>query len=883
MFYNGVDGRRNGIGIVIKEKYINSVLEVKRVSDRILSLKMEIDGIQINVISAYAPQVGCDLEEKEEFWSEVEEVIRSIPREERIVIGADFNGHIGEGNNGDEEVMGKYGVGERNAEGQMIVDCAKQMEMALVNSYFKKREEHKITYKSGGRSTQIDFILCRRCHLKEFSDCKALPWESVARQHRVLVGKLNLEVKTRRKVRTEPKIKWWRLKDEAYNTTFKQEVSQALTVREEVSWEEISGTVREKAIQVLGMTSGRRKENKETWWWNEEVQESIKRKKLAKQNWDRHRDEVSLQQYKEMCSIAKKEVAKAKEKAYDDLYEKLDTKEGEKDLYRLTRQRDRDGKDMQHVKMIKDKDGDVLTNEENILRRWKEYFEDLLNIENERERRLVEVEQINQEVPRISRVEVKMAMRKMKGGKAVGPDKIPVEAWRSLGDMAVDWLTRLFNGILEGERMPDEWRKSVIVPIFKNKGDVQSCSNYRGIKLLSHAMKICERVVDARLRREVRISDEQFGFMPGRSTTEAIFALRMLMEKYREGQKELHCVFIDLEKAYDRVPREEIWDCMRSSGVAEKYVEVVKDMYEDSITTVKCAAGMTEGFRVEVGLHQGSALSPFLFAIVMDRLTDEVRQESPRTMMFADDIVICCENREDLETELERWRYALERRGLKVSRTKTEYMCLNGGDGEEIMLQGVGVTKVDEFRYLGSTVQSNGDCGREVKKRVQAGWNGWRKTAGVICDRRVSARTKGKIHKVVVRPAMLYGMETVPLTKKQEAELEVAELKMLRFALGVTRKDKIRNDYIRGTAHVRRFGDKAREARLRWFGHVKRRDEGYVGRRMLDMDLPGRRRRGRPKRRFMDAVKEDMQVVGVTEEDAEDRARWRRVIRCGDP
>ncbi|XP_063849720.1 uncharacterized protein LOC135094103 [Scylla paramamosain] len=108
-------------------------------------------------------------------------------------------------------------------------------------------------------------------------------------------------------------------------------------------------------------------------------------------------------------------------------------------------------------------------------------------------------------------------------------------------------------------------------------------------------------------------------------------------------------------------------------------------------------------------------------------------------------------------------------------------------------------------------------------------------------------------------------------------------MKMLRFALGVTRMDKIRNYYIRGTTHVPWFGDKAREARLRCFGHIRRSDEGYVGRRMLDMDLPGRRKRGRPKRRFMEAVKGDMQVVGVTEEDTEDRAYWRRVIRCGDP
>ena len=113
--------------------------------------------------------------------------------------------------------------------------------------------------------------------------------------------------------------------------------------------------------------------------------------------------------------------------------------------------------------------------------------------------------------------------------------------------------------------------------------------------------------------------------------------------------------------------------------------------------------------------------------------------------------------------------------------------------------------------------------------------------------------------------------------------MEVTEIKMLRFSLGVTRLDRIRNEHIRGTAHVRRFGDKAREARLRWFGHVRRRDEEYVGRKMLEMDLPGRRRRGRPKRRFMDAVKEDMQMMGAVEEEVQDRARWRRVIRCGDP
>ena len=426
----------------------------------------------------------------------------------------------------------------------------------------------------------------------------------------------------------------------------------------------------------------------------------------------------------------------------------------------------------------------------------------------------------------------------------------------------------------------------MLIPICKNKGDVQSCSNYRGIKFISHTMKLWERIIERSLRRDLTFSNQQYGFMPGKSTTDALFALIVLMEKYREGQKELHCVFVDLEKAYDKVPREEVWYCMRKSGLAEKYVRIVQDMYDGSTTAVRCAVGVTEGFEVKVGLHQGSALSPCLFAMVMDRMTDDIREEAPWTMMFADDIVICSESKEQVEEKLEGWIYALERRGMKVNRRKTEYMCVNerqDNSSSTVKMQGEEVTKVDDFKYLGSTVQSNGECGREVKKRVQAGWNGWRRMSGVICDRRVPARVKGKVYKVAVRPAMLYGLETVALTKRQEAEMEVAELKMLRFSLGVTRMDKIRNEYIRGTAQVGTFGEKTREARLRWYGHLRRKDDGYIGRRMLRMELPGKRKRGRPKRRFMDVVKEDMAEVEVTEEDTVDRNNWRRKIRSGDP
>ena len=108
---------------------------------------------------------------------------------------------------------------------------------------------------------------------------------------------------------------------------------------------------------------------------------------MAKKRWDMQRDEESKQEYKEMRREAKKGVAKAKNNAYDELYEELDSKEGERTLYRLARQRHQAGKDVQQVRMMKDKDGKVMTDEESVLRIWKEYYKGLMNEENERKRR----------------------------------------------------------------------------------------------------------------------------------------------------------------------------------------------------------------------------------------------------------------------------------------------------------------------------------------------------------------------------------------------------------------------------------------------------------------------------------------------------------------
>ena len=183
----------------------------------------------------------------------------------------------------------------------------------------------------------------------------------------------------------------------------------------------------------------------------------------------------------------------AKERAHDNLYARLETKEGEKELYRLARQRNRAGKNVQHMRVIKNENGNVMVNSEAVLKRWKECFEKLMNEEDNTDSRTEEAEVVNANC--VSREEVKNALRRMKKGKAVGPDELPVEVWKCMGEMGIKFLTRQFNRLLMGERMPEEWRRSVLIPIYKNKGDAQCCGNYRGIKLMIHTIKYGKKLL----------------------------------------------------------------------------------------------------------------------------------------------------------------------------------------------------------------------------------------------------------------------------------------------------------------------------------------------------------------------------------------------------
>ena len=242
---------------------------------------------------------------------------------------------------------------------------------------------------------------------------------------------------------------------------------------------------------------------------------------------------------------------------------------------------------------------------------------------------------------------------------------------------------------------------------------------------------------------------------------------------------------------------------LRKRGVDETYVKIIKDMYEGANTKIKTRTGLSESFEVKVGVHQGSALSPYLFILVLDELLKGVVHDVPWYMLFADDMVLIAESEQEVERMLEEVRMARESKGLRINREKTEHMESRWKDEQNgvgrVRLQDVLLNKVKEYRYLGTYVEEGGELDGEVERKVQAGWCKWREASGVLCDRRVPLRLKGKYYSTVVRPAMTYSSECLAIKKTHEQKLRVAEMKMLRMMCGVTRKDRLRNEYMRGS------------------------------------------------------------------------------------
>ncbi|KAK6742828.1 hypothetical protein RB195_010222 [Necator americanus] len=643
--------------------------------------------------------------------------VQSLESEEVLLIGGDFNGHVDSRKDGFESCHGGCGYGARNDDGLRNLEYAVASDLIIANTQYRKRKSHLITYTSGGRETQIDFWMLRRRDRRLLQDSKVIPTDHVAAQHHLLVMDLKISRPRKRYPRTETqRIKWWNLKDrkEVFFASMAPSTLPHPTRSVAEMWLSTSSVIRLTAENTLGKTTLRKpKVQKATWFWNEEVQAAIREKKSKYKLWWRTRQPEDRGAYLAAKRKAKKAVSKAKSDRYKAVYDMLDIREGERAVYRLVRERHRSTLDMEHTKIVKGADGAVLRRSGQILERWREYYNHLCNEEFCRPP-IPTVPSVEGPVLPLTAVEVSAALAKMKSNKATGPDDIPVDIWKLLGDRGSMWLATLFNKIVAEGRTPDVWQTSVTVPVWKGKRDIADCTSYRPIRLLCHTMKVFERALEARLRKIVSVSLNQCGFVKDCSTTDAIHAVRILLEKHREKNRSVHLAFLDLEKAFDRVPHELLWMSMRSHRVPEEYVRWTKLLYAKPTSVVRCAVGTSRPFPVRVGVHQGSSLSPLLFILCMDTITKEIQKQHPWTLLFADDVMLASESRDDLQKQVQSWKDQLQQYGLRLNTSKTEYMeCGPRVEDGSIRVDGTELNKVNCFKYLGSKVTSTGDIDQE--------------------------------------------------------------------------------------------------------------------------------------------------------------------------
>src|SRR6201989_873331 len=259
-------------------------------------------------------------------------------------------------------------------------------------------------------------------------------------------------------------------------------------------------------------------------------------------------------------------------------------------------------------------------------------------------------------------------------------------------------------------------------------------------------------------------------------------------------------------------------------------------------------------------------------------------QELLLSVLFADDVGLASERVAKLQEVFDKWKNILEDHGLKVSESKTEYMFLPFSDPQapspDIMINGNVMPKCTSFKYLGSIINQTGSCDEDVNHRISVAWLKWRENSGVLCDKRMPPKLKGKIYTTVVRPALTYGSKCWTMYEKFGRDLTTAEMKMCRMSLGVTKLDHIKSQHIRGTLNIKEsIVEKVKNERNDWFAKVHSHDETNVARKTLSLDIPEVSKRGRPKNSWAGQMRQRQQRFGLTQEEKEKIASARPVIR----
>ena len=914
---------REGVALLLSEWLLKLVVEWKEVSSRMMWVRVRLGRECWAFVSAYGPGSEKSEEEREAFWNELADCVDDLSRRNYVIVLGDLNARVGVGEL--EGVVGKYGVPGVNDSGERLIDMCVEKELAVGNSFFRKRKINKYTWVKvvGGRVVEralMDYMLITKRMIGRVKDvhvfrgvAAGIMSDHFLVESRVIVAKEwgNRIEACRREVLKVEELKKPEKRRE-YQERLKADYDRVKegdigSVEEE--WKPMKESLVENTEDICGkryVGGGIRKGSE---WWNEEVKRKVDEKKRTFREWLQRGDRERYERCKAINVEVKRMVKDAKKAANNrwgrDFGRSFE--ENKKKFWKELKRIRKGGTRMEEK--IKDMNGRLLKGDE-ARKRWADHFENLLNVVEDRRAEIIAVAGV--QVPmmevenesEITKEEVERALRETKTGKAPGVDGVTAEMLKEGGVTVVEWLVRLFSICFYLSMCPVEWVLAVIVPLYKGKGDVYECGNYRGISLLSVVGKVYGRVLINRIRDKTEgvISEVQSGFRRGRGCTDQTFAVREICEKYLKKGKDVYFAFLDLEKAYDRVDRDAMWNVLRLYGVGGKLLKAVKSMYAGSKACVRVGNEMSEWFTVRVGLRQGCVMSPWLFNLYIDGVVREVNARvlgrgvelidandnawQMNQLLFADDTVVVADSEEKLCQLVNEFGRVCKRRKLRVNVGKSKVMrCTNGDDGNRlnVVLDGEVLEEVSQFKYLGSVIAADGGVEADVRHRVNEGCKVLGAMNGLMKNRGLEMDVKRVLYEKVVVPTVTYGSELWGMKVSERRRLNVFEMKCLRSMAGVTRWDRLRNEVVRERTGVRKeLAARVDMNVLRWFGHLVRMDNERLTKRVLNASVSGRNVRGRPKYGWMDGVKKALNDRGMNVIEANERARnrneWRAIV-----
>ena len=376
-----------------------------------------------------------------------------------------------------------------------------------------------------------------------------------------------------------------------------------------------------------------------------------------------------------------------------------------------------------------------------------------------------------------------------------------------------------------------------------------------------------------------------------------IFTTRQVIEKFLERNIDLHLCFVDLEKAFDTVRREELWHSLEEHKIEQDLIEAIKSFYNKPTCAVRVAGNLTEEFQVDIGVTQGCILSPLLFIIFMDSVAKacskmkkmnvgmwRLKPVNLTTLSFADDLVLFGKSECDLQYNINILNNELSKRGMKINAKKTKTMLVNRETKTHSLKLGrEQLEQVKSYKYLGVMINSEGKLREEISQRIQkatAVYNHLGKA--FVSKKELTTKTKMAVFNTVFCPTLLYGSETWTLDSREYSRVQAAEMKYLRRVVGKTKRDRIRNTTIRDQTKTNDIKTKIEINQLRWFGHVKRMNDERIAKSVYNAKTQGKRPRGRPRRKWDEDIKEALQKRNLSfiegSRKCQNREDWRKII-----